>query len=244
MLTARCGCPGWPDAAALAGLRGGGWRRQPILLAQPFLHDLLHRLSFFVRRLDGGGGGGFFSPGSDTIGLTGALARRTEHREAPLVGPAEPEAEAQAAAGGRRRGFGTALLRLVVPAAALAVARRSRRRRCAGFGAAFASTSGSGRFGFDLRCSRRRRRVAPAGLFLDRLRNRVCDVDALRLLAASTTSSTGVCATSTTSGSSFLRSWSARRSSTVFECDVTGTPMCCNSRMTSELSRFSSRASS
>ena len=39
------------------------------------------------------------------------------------------------------------------------------------------------------------------------------------------------------------RSLSASRSSTVLECDVTGTPMCCNSRMISALSRFSSRAS-
>ena len=56
-------------------LSWSAWRRRgwkPVLLAQPFLRKLLHGLALLVRRRRVAAGG-FFSPGRETIGLTGCL---------------------------------------------------------------------------------------------------------------------------------------------------------------------------
>ena len=91
----RTGCPG-AGRGGSPGLRGGCWGWQPVLLAQPFLRELLHGLAFLVRRRGYCRAASFRQAGKQS-GLPVALARQISPREVPLVGPGE-EAELQESA--------------------------------------------------------------------------------------------------------------------------------------------------
>ena len=134
--------------------------RQPVLLPQPFLRKLLHGLAFLVRRrrvLPGG----FFSPGRETIGLTGCLGstnrtpRGSDSSDWRGGGGGVTESAEELAV---LAWHGFCLCVLVVPERVLAVASTGAGGGVgAGLAGIFCSTSGSGRFGFNFRCQ------APAG---------------------------------------------------------------------------------
>jgi hypothetical protein len=189
-----------------------------------------------------GGAGGFFSPGSETIGLTICLGstKRTPRGSCLRTCGGGTAVGVGSGAGG----FGTALASGAACTGAGAGSGTAAGGGVGGFGGALGSgsastglvsTLGAGGGGGGACCSF-------GSSFSGTETGSVSTASFGGSFAV--TSSTGCAATSTTSVRSFFRRVSANLSSTVLECDVTGTPMCCSSRITSELSRFSSRASS